>query len=320
MTMALREETRITLCICTYDRYDLLPKAIESAAKQSLPREQFDVLVIDNSPDHKRARAFGEKFSSIANLNYVVEETPGLSNARNLAAELSRAPIIAFMDDDAIASQKWAEEILRAFEIFGPTTMIVGGKVDPIWSAPRPSWVHDSMLGNLSVVDWGGETRLAGAHEWFAGTNISFRVKAILDHGGFSRTLGRVGSGSSLLSNEEIQLIDKIRAKGGTLVYAPNAIVSHLVDTRRLTQAWFRKRLAWQALSDFMMEPDKRAAEAKTLWPELLRYFNSLPPHQRTVRGLFYETDDPDLFQWQTGAIYTMTALLLAGFEGVELG
>jgi glycosyltransferase involved in cell wall biosynthesis len=318
--MASKERPRITLCICTYDRYDLLPKAIASAAKQSLPRDQFDILIIDNSPDHKRAQAIGKKFSLIPNLKYVVEETPGLSNARNVAAEMSRAPIIAFMDDDAIASAQWAEEILRAFEMFGATTMIVGGKVDPIWSAPRPSWVHDSMLGNLSVVDWGGETRRAADHEWFAGTNISFQVKAILDHGGFSRTLGRVGSGASLLSNEEIQLIEKIRAAGGTLVYAPRAAVNHLVDTRRLTQAWFRKRSAWQALSDFMMEPDKRAADAKTHWPDLVRYFNALPAHERTVRGLLYETDDPDLFRWQTGAIYMMTALLLSGFEGVELG
>ena len=42
--------------------------------------------------------------AAIPNLTYVVEETPGLSNARNVAARLIRAPIIAFMDDDAIAS------------------------------------------------------------------------------------------------------------------------------------------------------------------------------------------------------------------------
>src|SRR5450432_4527207 len=121
MSMAAGGGPGITLCICSYDRYDLLPKAIESAAKQSLPQEQLDILVVDNSPDQERARAFGKKFSAIPNLTYEVEETPGLSNARNRGARLSRAPIIAFMDDDAIASANWAEEILRAFERFGPS-------------------------------------------------------------------------------------------------------------------------------------------------------------------------------------------------------
>jgi hypothetical protein len=176
------------------------------------------------------------------------------------------------------------------------------------------------MLGNLSVVDWGGQTRVAAASEWVAGTNIAFRVDAILSHGGFPRNLGRIGSGSALLSNEEIELVARIRADGGKLVYAPKACVKHLVDASRLTQSWFRKRAAWQALSDFMMNPDRAAAEAKSQWPNLLKYFNALPPLERTVRGLAFETDDPDLFRWQTSAIYMIETLLLAGFEGIELG
>lgn len=318
MTMA-EAKPKIAICICTYDRYDLLPTAVESAAKQTLPPDQYEILVIDNSPDQEKATKFAKRFYRIDNLTYIVEETPGLSNARNVCARISRAPIVSFMDDDAIASPQWAEETLRAFEIFGPATMIVGGKVDPIWGAPRPSWVHDDLLGNLSVVDWGGEMRVVGEKEWVAGTNISFRVEAIVGNGGFPRNLGRIGSGSALLSNEEIQLIDRIRAAGGRVVYAPNARVSHLVDTRRLSKSWFRKRSAWQALSDFMMEPDRQARHAKEHWPLLLRYFGELPPHERTMRGLLFETEDADLFRWQLGAIYNLTTLMLAGFEGVEL-
>jgi len=310
----------IALCICTYDRYDLLPKAIDSALGQTLPADRYEILVIDNSPDARRAEAFSRRFATAPNLRYILEKTPGLSNARNVAAALAKAPVIAFMDDDAIAAPDWAAELLRAYAMSGQGAMIVGGRVDPIWAAPRPSWVHDSMLGNLSIVDWGGETRVAGPHEWVAGTNISFRTSAILENGGFPRNLGRIGSGSALLSNEEIQLLDRIRAAGGQVIYAPRARVNHLVDVRRLKREWFRKRAAWQALSDFMMDPDRQAAEARKHWPELVKYFNALPPHERTVRGLVHQTDDPDLFHWQTGAVYMMTTLLLAGFEGAELG
>jgi len=309
----------IALCICTYDRYDLLPGAIRSALGQSLAADRYEILVIDNSPDARRAALFSQKFADAPNLRYVIEKTPGLSNARNVAASLAKAPVIAFMDDDAVADERWAAELLRAYEISGPGAMIVGGRVDPIWAAPRPAWVHDSMLGNLSIVDWGGDTRIAAPDEWVAGANISFRTAAILDNGGFPLNLGRIGSGSALLSNEEIQLVERIRAAGGQLIYAPLARVNHLVDVRRLKREWFRKRAAWQALSDYMMNPDGQAVEARKHWPQLLKYFNALPPHERTIRGFAHETDDPDLFNWQTGAIYMMTTVLLAGFGGVEL-
>jgi hypothetical protein len=114
-------------------------------------------------------------------------------------------------------------------------------------------------------------------------------------------------------------LLKRVRDDGGRLIYAPRAKVDHLVDPQRLHRNWFRKRFAWQAVSDFIMDPDFRPADAGHKWGELLRYFNALPPHERTIRGLLYDADDPELFRWQAGAIYTLTLLSLAGFEGVSL-
>jgi hypothetical protein len=175
------------------------------------------------------------------------------------------------------------------------------------------------MLGNLSVVDYGDLKRLAKKNEWFAGTNISFRTEAILANGGFATNLGRKGSGNSLLSNEEVHLLEQITAAGGKLVYSPTARVSHLIDPRRLTREWFRKRSAWQAVSDFIMSQDTITETAKDRWRSTIQYFNVLPPHERTIRGLLYDTEDAETFQWQLGAIYNLTIMMLAGFHEVKL-
>ncbi|MBK8211798.1 MAG: glycosyltransferase [Rhodospirillales bacterium] len=310
---------RISIAICTYDRYDVLPKAIDSATNQSIESHNYRILVVDNSADHERARAFGARYKDVVNLTYIVQETPGLSNARNVSSAQCGTEFIAFMDDDAIASRDWLKCILFTFETFGPETMIVGGRVDPLWGAPRPPWLHDAMITSLSVIDWGGEARVATADEWFAGTNISFRTKAILDHGGFATNLGRIGSGASLLSNEEVQLLERIRAAGGRLVYAPDASVKHLVEPNRLLRSWFRKRSAWQAVSDYMMDPKRFASTVPQYWEDVLKYFNALPPYERTVRGMALDTDDPDFFRWQLGAIYNMTIIKMAGYEGVNV-
>jgi glycosyltransferase involved in cell wall biosynthesis len=312
-------EARIAAAICTYDRYDLLPKAVESAVRQTLPAESYRILVIDNSPDHDRAHRFSKEFETVPNLTYIVEETPGLSNARNVAVRVCDTDFIAFMDDDAVASAQWLAEILDAFAGFGSSAMVVGGRVEPIWGGPRPPWLHDSLLANLSVVDYGEEVRPIERSEWFAGTNIAFRTSAVLDNGGFATNLGRIGSGATLLSNEEIQLLDLIRAGGGRLIYTPRAVISHLVHPSRLNRSWFRKRSAWQAVSDFTMNPERMVTAASDHWKGAIGYFNNLPPHLRTIRGLIHDTDDPELFRWQLGAIYLLTAGILAGFEGVSL-
>jgi glycosyltransferase involved in cell wall biosynthesis len=309
---------RIAAVICTYNRYDLLPKAIQSLAMQSLDRAQYKVVVVDNSPDHEAAARYGEQFRGQKNFAYLIERTPGLSNARNVAARTCGTELIAYMDDDAIADPRWLEELLRAYDRFGEEAGIVGGRVDPIWEAERPRWLHDRLLGHVSVVDWGGECRVAGANEWLAGTNVSYRTELVQLYGGFNPSLGRVGSGISLMSNEEIALSEAIKAAGKLLIYAPDARVEHLVDKRRLSRTWFRKRAAWQAVSDFVMKPEETLKGAQHQWRPLLDYFNSLPPKERSIRGLYLETDDPEKFLWQLGAIYMATVAAMSGFEYAE--
>jgi hypothetical protein len=119
------------------------------------------------------------------------------------------------------------------------------------------------------------------------------------------------------MSNEEIQLIERLRAAGDKLIYAPTAYVNHLVEPKRLTRDWFRRRSAWQAVSDFMLDPKRHAGDVGTYWAHTVQYFNALPPHQRTIRGFVVDTDDPDLFRWQLSAVYMMTYMTLAGFDGV---
>ncbi|HLY55634.1 MAG TPA: hypothetical protein VKS60_08760, partial [Stellaceae bacterium] len=122
-----------------------------------------------------------------------------------------------------------------------------------------------------------------------------------------------------LLSNEEIDLLRRIREKKGRIIYAPLAKVAHLVEAKRLTRTWFRKRAAWQAVSDFTMDPQRFAAKVKEHWHRATLYFNKLPPHLRTINGLVHDTDDPEMFRLQIGACYTMTSAMLAGLEDITL-
>ncbi|MGK7914526.1 MAG: glycosyltransferase family 2 protein [Prochloraceae cyanobacterium] len=256
----------ITATICTYNRYDVLPKAIASLQQQSLAKDKYRVIVVDNSPDYDYAETIKQKYHDPPFLEYVIEKIPGLSNARNVAAKMCGTEFISYMDDDAIASEKWLENILAGFEQFGPNAAVLGGRVDPLWESERPSWLNDDLLCYVSAINWGGKNRIAKDHEWFAGTNISFRTKASLANGGFDVDLGRNGGGSVLLSNEETHLLEKIREQGNLAIYSPEASVHHLVENRRLTHSWFRQRIVWQAVSDYMMDSKAAVSNAQSGW------------------------------------------------------
>jgi GT2 family glycosyltransferase len=309
---------RITAAICTYNRYDRLPHAVASVANQSLSSPDIEILVIDNSPDPLRSKAVSECFRHIPNLRWTIEKTAGLSNARNAALNLARSQLIAFLDDDAIASPVWLETLIAVFAEFGDAARVVGGRVLPLWGAPRPAWLPDRLLGFVSVVDWGGTTRFAGGKEWVAGTNIAFRVEALRAAGGFPVHLGRKRGGQSLLSNEETEVIAQIAAKGGRLVYAPAASVEHLVPPERLTQPWFRRRAVWQAVSDYMLDPEQAFEQAPEYWRGVTEYFAHVPPNLRTPRGFYADQDEPDLFGMQILALYNFTIAQLSGFNGLD--
>jgi glucosyl-dolichyl phosphate glucuronosyltransferase len=82
------------------------------------------------------------------------------------------------------------------------------------------------------------------------GCNIAFDKTTLMAAGGFSR------------SNDELEVMERIRATGRISIYEPAATVEHVIDPARLTREWFRRRAAWQAVSDFIQDPKRAAASA----------------------------------------------------------
>ncbi len=313
----MNDSSRLTLAaaICTYNRYDVLPGAINSLLKQDLSENQIEIIVVDNSPDQEAAGRFARGYESTP-VRYLLEPIPGLSNARNVAAKATVSRFIAYIDDDAVAAPDWASNLIAGLRTFSPKVGVAGGRVTPRWISPRPEWLPDELLGNLSIVDWGGQARELGAQEWIAGCNIAFDRELLLALGGFSLALGRTGSSLALLSNEENQLIDAILHAGRSAVYLPGACVEHLIEPSRLTRSWFRRRAAWQAVSDFITNPQKTgqysAAAAERVRQDLLNGPSELPP------GFARPHANAEHLRWETSVAYDLVVALLSG--GVEIG
>jgi len=314
-TAVVRPKPAISVAICTYDRYDLLGGVLQAVAAQEADFADFEIVLVDNTPDPDRSQLAFRHHKGIARLRWVHEPEKGLSRARNRAIAETAAPILAFLDDDAVPQPGWLAAMVAAFEALGRDAMAIGGRVSPQFLGPRPAWLADALLPYLSITDLGERLRVLEQGEWIVGANMALRRPALEASGGFPEHLGRKGSGATLLSNDETTLLQQIRDRGGLVGYAPDAAVAHLIDPARLSQSWFRRRLAWQAVSDFLEDPARGAASSGDSWRWLTEFLVRLPPSQRSYRGLLAEMPEPELLLAQINAVYNAVNCLLAGAE-----
>lgn len=239
-------EASVVICAHTLDRWSELTRAVHSVRNQTrAPREI--VVVVDNN-DALRERAARE-LSGVTVLDNAKEA--GLSGGRMTGAEYVTAPVIAFLDDDAVADPHWLEELLEAYK--DPAVLGAGGPVEPLWQAPPPSWFPGEFRWIVGCTYTGMHVR-DGRIRNPIGANMSVRADVLRRTGGFTSKLGRRKLGFSVSgrgriggkaeSCEETEFC--IRAArlhaGGYWAYRPGARVHHAVPAHRLTWKYFVHR------------------------------------------------------------------------------
>lgn len=253
----------ISAIICTYNRSKFVLRAIESLARQTLNRNDYEILVVDNGSKDDTRQQVEDKLCSVPNLRCVYEPRVGLSVARNTGLASSRGRILTFMDDDAIACPGYLEEILRVFQSVQPSPGLLCGPVEPIWGAQRPAWLKDDLLGYYSILNWSESPRALEEDEWIAGANFAVARNVISACGCFDEHLGR--KGASLLCGEDTALSDRIRKAGYIAYYAPSVVVQHHIHAERLSKAWFYRRVFWGAVSEGIVDKQTTTARGKSI-------------------------------------------------------
>ncbi len=251
---------RISAVVCTFNRTNYLRKAIRSLVEQTLFRDHYDILVVDNGSTDNTREVVLREFSNVQSLRYLYEPILGVSQARNTGWANAAGEYVAYLDDDAIVSPQWLEKILNVFETVKPKPGCVGGKVEPIWEVPRPPWLSDEIVPYLTTVDWSKTPIALNDTQWLAGTNIAFPRSLLEVMGGFQVDLGR--KGSKLLSMEEILLQRQLQSKGYDCFYHPEISVGHHMQASRLAKGWFFKRVYWQGVCEAMIQIQRESPSA----------------------------------------------------------
>ncbi len=203
----------VSVVVCTYNRAHYLDKCINSLIGQDYPN--YEIIIV-NGPSTDETVQILEKYPSVR----IIQQSKlnGLSYARNLGIKASKGGIIAFIDDDAVADEKWLSYIVQEYS--DPGIGAVGGLV----YGPQKSHIQfDYGVINKAGIPKPIRDEMAplGRNEFpiLMGTNCSFRKEVLYNIGGFDPYFKYY--------HDESELCARVVNAGYTIVYNRDAYVIH---------------------------------------------------------------------------------------------
>ena len=194
----------------TYGRSGFLLTLVERLEAQTLAKERFEVVVVDN----------GSTDDTWSCLLDVVDRSPlrivalrlpvnrGPAGARNAAVAASRAPLLAFTDDDCLPEPGWLAALLAPFA----HADVVQGRTEP---------------DHVATGVWDRTIRIVSPTPLFETCNIAYRRRDVAAVGGFDEASTIAAGPGRRAFGEDVLLGAAVIAGGARRAFADDAVVRH---------------------------------------------------------------------------------------------
>jgi GT2 family glycosyltransferase len=249
----------IAVAISTRNRPDALRRCLESLGTGQLRPDV--VIVADQSDGTETRQVVEEAYAGGLASRYVRARPGGLGAAQNDAVAATTSEIVAVLDDDCVADERWLALIADAF-VDEPELALVAGRVLPL-GPPSPGTYAVSSRLSTEVREFAGKEL-----PWHVGSGNNFAVRREW----FERIGGcdeRLGPGAPLRGGLDMDLFYRLLRAGGRGRYEPGILVLHERTTRegRLSRRpaygfgmaaaiaiWLRDgdRFAWKVLGAWL--------------------------------------------------------------------
>ncbi len=206
------QSVSFAVVVPTYSRPQRLASCLAALARQTLPPERFEVIVVDDgSPQSVRGAV--EPFKNQMRLSLVRQPNSGPAAARNAGAARANGTHLAFTDDDCEPDPNWLRTLSEHLQR-NPAALVGGRIVNCLAQDPyaRASQAITDFVSERSAAQEG--------FKLFATCNLAVSAA------GF-RQLGGYCTGFSLAAGEDYDFCHRWQHAGRQVLYAPDAIVGH---------------------------------------------------------------------------------------------
>lgn len=204
----LANSPRVTIVIVAPGMSCYLDEAL--AAIQAVEEPSWEAIVVLDEPHQSEHDS---------HITFIASGSVGPAEKRDLGAARAKAPIIAFLDDDAYPAEGWMASALTAFD--DPSVAAVGGPGetppgDSFWQRVSgevlASWLVSGPVRHRYVAEAPRDV------DDFPSMNLFVRRSVFESVGGFD---------STFYPGEDTKLCLEIVRSGGRILYDPRALVFH---------------------------------------------------------------------------------------------
>lgn len=270
----------LSVIICAHNpRLNYLRRVLDALRAQTLPLEQWELLLVDNASREPLAGRVDLSWHSLA--SHIHESALGLTPARLRGMGAARAPVLVFVDDDNVLQREY---LTRARSIADETPNLGawGGNIRPEFESPPPEWTRPywKFLANREVPQDCVARSLAydpASTPFGAGMcvrrEVAERYREQLLKSPLRRSLDR--KGQSLASAGDIDLALTACEMGMDAGVFARLELIHLIPPERLTEDYLLRLCRSLAMSSLLLRlirdiPVRRLPRGLKWWSRFL--------------------------------------------------
>jgi len=211
----------VSVIVPVYNGEKYVRSCLQGLLDQTLPREQYEVIVVDNMSTDR-----GKEIAAAQGVKVVKESRRGSYAARNAGIAASRGEILAFTDVDCVVGKSWLEKALQHLRETGDNILAGGVEFYTVSGEPWTVWgFYDSRRFLNQEINY--RKNAAATANLFVKKDLFYQV------GTFD---------GSLLSGGDVAWVEAAVQKGARLGYSPEVKVYHPVRNsfREVAQKCFR--------------------------------------------------------------------------------
>ena len=244
----------ISVVICTHNpRRDHLSRALEGLARQTLPRDRWELILVDNASDTRVAEACDLTWHARA--RHVREDQIGLTPARLRGIAEASGELIVFVDDDNVLAPDYLEQAAAIQSGYPFVGAFGAGVLEPDFESAPPAEVRPHLallaLRTVSKTCWSNNPLDHGSIPWGAGLCVSRGIADL-----YEQFLARLDvtpvvdrkAGDLFSGGDDLFSWTAASAGLGFGIF-PQLRVTHLIGSTRLNRTYFLKLIHDHAFS-----------------------------------------------------------------------
>jgi glycosyltransferase involved in cell wall biosynthesis len=231
----------LSVIICTHNpRSGHLRRVLEALRGQTLPYNEWELIVIDNASDEVLAEVWDLSWHPFA--RHEREDELGVAYARQRGIREASADLLVFVDDDNVLDPNYLSETLRIGREW-PRLGVWGGSIVPEFEIEPPAQLRRFLshlaLREVDTPRWSNVASCAEAEPWGAGMCLRKSVaSAYCRHYQQSKIRLISRRGKELLCGEDNEICYVACEMGFGMGLFSELRLRHLIPRERLTEEY----------------------------------------------------------------------------------